>query len=199
MAARSALASTEAKVFHAYWQDGILDLIAGAGAVLIGVGWVLGYVLSVVLVPALVLTAWPILRRRITDPRLGRVRFSARRRFTMLHGMIAVVSLGILLGGLTVTHVYRGTVTSQLVRWLAPGIPALILAALSLSAAAALGLLRFVGYAGGFVAAALLAAVLDADPGWAILLGGAVVCASGAVMLSRFLREFPPLAGDLDQ
>ncbi|HXI01928.1 MAG TPA: hypothetical protein VNI57_02020, partial [Candidatus Saccharimonadales bacterium] len=133
MNARSELASTEAQVFRAYWQDGLLDLLAGSSILMIGLGWLTGFVLAAVIVPPLAIVMWPLLRRRITDPRLGQVRFNAERRFRMRHGMIAVLSLGVLLFGFVGVRLLKGE-TSDLLRWLAPAIPALILAALALSA-----------------------------------------------------------------
>lgn len=191
------LSATEAKVFRSWWQDGVLDLIAGSCVTLIGLGWLAGFPLAGIAVPPIALTAWPILRRRITEPRLGQVRFAARRRRDMRFGMIAVLSLGLVLGGF-VADLYRGGSDSQLLRWLAPAIPGSIVAALALSTAEALRLVRFVGYAAGFVAAALVVAALDADPGWALFAGGALVAASGARLLVRFLREFPVLSTEMD-
>ncbi len=198
MRTQAGLASTEARVFSAYWQDGLLDLLAGSALVAIGLCWVAGFVLAVVIVPPVVLVTWPILRQRVTDPRLGQVRFNAGRRHRMRHGLIAVASLGVLLFGFVGIRVLKGG-TSELVRWLAPGIPALLLAALALSAAEALRLVRFVGYAAVFVTAGLVVAALDADPGWAIAVAGAIVLGNGARMLRRFLREFPRLPAEMDR
>lgn len=123
MKGQSDLASTEARVFRAYWQDGVLDLLAGASVVLIGLGWLAGFVLAGVVV--------------------------------------------------------------------AP-------AALALSASAALRLGRFAACAATFVASALAVAALDADPGWAIIAGGAVVAVGGAVLLRSFVRRFPCLPAEMD-
>jgi hypothetical protein len=192
------LSATEARVFEAYWQDGVLDLIAGAGVVIIGVGWILGFVLVVALVPPLALAAWPILRQRVTVPRLGQVRFAARRRRTMRHGLVAVLSLGVLTGGWAVNHALNPGSTSAFLTWIAPGIPALILTAMALSAAEALRLLRFVGYAVGFALAAVAVAALDVEPGWALLAGGLIVTVNGARLLAGFVHEFPRLATEID-
>ncbi len=196
---RSDLVPTEARVFRAYWQDGVLDLLAGLGVVLIGLGWLAGFPLAGVVVPPIALVTWPILRSRITGPRLGRVRFGPDRRFEMRHGLIAVVSLGVVLCGFVATRVYGARGTSDLVRWLAPGIPALILMLLSLSSAAALKLPRFAAYAVGFAVAALAVSVLDADPGWALAAGGLVAAIHGAFLLARFVREFPVLSAEMDR
>jgi len=198
MGARSELAATEARVFQAYWQDGVLDLLAGGSTLLIGLGWLAGFVLASVVVPPLAIVSWPILRQRITHPRLGRVRFNAHRRFRMRHGMIAVLSLGVLLFGFFALHFGVGHLP-PFPRWLAPGIPALLLAALALSAAEALRLARFALYGIGFIAAALVVSGLDADPGWALAGGGAIAAANGARMLVAFLRDFPMLAAEMDK
>jgi hypothetical protein len=198
MKAQPELAATEARVFRAYWQDGVLDLLAGSSLVLIGIGWLAGFVLAGVIVPPIAISMWPLLRNRITKPRLGQVRFGAARRFRMRHGLIAVASLGVLLCGFVALHVLRGE-ASDFLRWIAPGIPALILAALALSAAEALRLVRFVVYAAAFVAVGLAVSAVDADPGWAIVAGGVVVAASGARMLASFLRRFPCLPAEMEE
>ena len=191
MGTRNELAATEGKIFRAYWQDGVLDLLAGVSVLLIGVGWVAGFTLATVVVPPVALVTWPILRHRITDPRLGRVRFNARRRFEMRHGVIAVASLAVVL--------FMTDTPPAFPRWLVPGIPGLILAALALSAAAALRLVRFVAYAAVFMTAALIVCVLDGEPGWAIVAGGAAAAANGARMLASFFRDFPVLATEMDE
>ena len=105
---RSPLASTEAQVFRAYWQDGVLDLLAGSALVTIGLAWITGFVLATVVVPPVAISMWPILRQRITRPRLGQVRFNAERRFRMRHGMIAVLSLGVVLCGFVGFRLLQG-------------------------------------------------------------------------------------------
>lgn len=195
---RTDLHATEARVFRAYWQDGLIDLLAGASVVAIGVGWIAGFVLASVVVPPIALSLWPLLRRRITEPRLGRVRFNARRRFEMRHGLIAVASLGVVLLGVFAERAWRGS-HSSFVEWVAPGIPALLLAALAVSSSVALRAPRFAGYAAGFVAAALVVSALDAEPGWSILAGGVIVTVTGARLLTTFLGAFPTLPAEMDE
>ncbi|QDU68212.1 hypothetical protein [Engelhardtia mirabilis] len=197
MSTTTTLASTESRLFRAYWQDGVLDLLAGAALSAIGLGWIAGYPLAGVVVPPVAIATWPILRQRITRPRLGQVRFNARRRFDMSLGMIAVLSLGVLLCGLFVSRSKEGA-SYEALRSLAPGIPALLVAALGLSAAAALRLARLAAYSAVFVAAALVVATLDAEPGWALLAGGLVMLASGARLLAAFVRGHPRLAAAMD-
>lgn len=194
----SELAGTEAKVFRAYWQDGLLDLVAGSTVVLIGFGWIAGLWISGIVVPPVALVAWPILRRRITEPRLGAVRFGPERRSRMRHGLVAVCSLGVVLAGFVFPRLVLDRSPSELLRWLAPGIPALILAALALSASEALRIARFALYGAAFVVAALGAAALDVDPGWPMAAGGALMIASGARLLVRFLRDFPVLPTEIE-
>jgi hypothetical protein len=198
MTTGAAFASTEARLFRAWWQDGLLDLLAGACLVATGLGWLAGFVLAGALAPAVALPLWPLLRQRITRPRLGEVRFAAARRLRMRHGLVAVVSLGVVLLGFVALSLSEAEARSELLRWAAPAIPALLLAALALSAAEALRLLRFALYAAGFVAAGLVVASLEAEPGWAILAGGALVLASGIRLLAVFLREFPRLPSEMD-
>jgi hypothetical protein len=194
------LSATEARMFRAYWQDGLIDLLAGATLILIGLGWLLGIPLGVLSVtPGVAVVFWPLLRRTITEPRLGRVRFSAKRQFRMHHGAIALLALGVLLGGLVTTRVFLADQTSAFLRWIAPGIPVLIMAVLALSVSGVLRLLRFVGYAATFAIAAVIVAGATLEPGWALFGGGVVVTVMGGVLLVRFLREFPRLSQEMDE
>lgn len=199
MNAQSELASTEARVFNAYWQDGVLDLLAGGAILLVGLGWLAGFmVIGTAVALPLALVSWPILRQRITHPRLGQVRFNAQRRFRVRYSTIAVMALGLGVFGVIAARVVTGQ-PSALPRWLAPGIPALLLAVLALSTAEVLGLVRFTLYAVAFVVSALVVSALDADPGWSIAAGGSIAAANGAWMLASFLRHFPPLATEMDR
>jgi peptidoglycan/LPS O-acetylase OafA/YrhL len=126
------------------------------------------------------------------------VQLAAPRRFQLRHGLVAVLSLGVLLMGLTLIHLSDAARDSAFVHWISPGIPGLILVAMCLSTAEAIRLPRFVGHAVAFLAAALVVAALDVDPGWALLAGGAVMASVGALLLARFLREHPELPDDLE-
>jgi len=189
----------ETRIYRAYWQDGLLDLLAGMTLLLMGTGWVLGFMLASTIVPPLALVLWPSLRARLTEPRLGRVRFNPERMLNLRAGVVALLTAGVIVGGLVILKNLHQRPPSAFEQWLAPAIPALILALLALCCAGALRLARLAGYALVFLASGLLVAVLGAEPGWALLIGGAIAGLAGIVMLGRFLRAFPRLQDRLPE
>ncbi|MCO6436901.1 MAG: hypothetical protein J5J06_07425 [Phycisphaerae bacterium] len=186
----------EKRVFHAYWQDGLLDILAGVSVMAIGLGWLLGVLVAGMGVPIVAIFVWGVLRRRVTEPRLGRVTFSDWRNREMKLGMIAIVSLGIVLFGFVGTRIARGGPPTPLAQWFAPAIPAFLLVLLCLSCAEALRLGRFVIHALAFATSGLIAAAVGIEPGWSLILAGAFVACWGVYMLKRFLRSFPPLPAE---
>ena len=187
------LPNTEARLFRAYWQDGLLDLLAGLAVSLIGAAWLFDFVLAVVIVPPVVITMWPLLRARITEPRLGSVRFNSERMSALRVGLGMSVAVGVGFLALVLIRVLGGSTPSTLSTWIAPGIPALLLAVLAVLASQLLQLRRIALYAVILVASALLVALLAVGPGWALLLAGAIVAISGVLQLARFMNEFPRL------
>jgi hypothetical protein len=190
-------AKIETQLYRAYWQDGLLDLLAGMTLLLIGTGWVLGFMLAPVIVAPLALVLWPLLRSRLTEPRLGRVRFNPERMLNLRAGGIALLATGVIVGGLVILKNLHQGPPSAFEQWLAPAIPALILTLLALCCAGALQLARLACYALVFLASGLLVAVVGAEPGWALLVGGAITALAGTAMLGRFLRAFPRLQDQL--
>jgi len=198
MTTQTVLTKAERRLFRAFWQDGLLDIIAGATVALIGVGWLLGVFVPALGLPIVGVFAWQGARRRITEPRLGSVEFSDARVHDIRHGLIAIVSLGLVVGGNLITRVWLAGTPTPFTQWFAPAIPATIIAAMSLSCAAALGLWRFVAYGVVFGVAGLAVAEFDSEPWWALITGGAVVALCGVDMLVRFLRRFPELPNEAE-
>jgi len=124
--------------------------------------------------------------------------FSAQRRRDLKHGLVAILSLGLVVGGSLVTWVWSGESHSTFAQWFAPAIPATIVAAMSLSCAAALGLWRFVGYSLLFALAGMIVAVAGVEPWWGLIIGGIAVTMCGTVMLSRFIHNFPKLSDEAE-
>ncbi len=190
------LAKAERRIFSAFWQDGLLDLVAGATVVLIGAGWLVNLLLPMLALPIVAMFVWQAVRKRVTEPRLGSVVFSAKRRHDLNHRLVAILLLGLVVGGSLVTSVWWGDLHSTFAQWFAPAIPATILAAMSLSCAAAIALWRFVGYSAFFALAGLIVAAVGLEPWWGLIIGGIAVMICGAVMLSRFIHDFPRLSDE---
>lgn len=191
------LTQTERRVFRAYWQDGLLDLAVGTSLALVGAGWLCGLWMAALGVPLVAVLAWRVARRGITEPRLGAVVFSARRRRDLTHGLIAILSLGLVVAGSLIARIWATQADWSFAHWFAPAIPAFIVAAMSLSCSAALGLWRFFVYGVMLAALGLGAAELACEPWWALVAGGGIIAGWGVVLLVSFLRAFPRLSNEV--
>jgi hypothetical protein len=190
------LAPLKRKIYLAYHQDGILDLIAGFV--------VLGFGASMLTDNFVFLMAgwffipmYYLLKKRITIPRFGYVRIDSQEkaRVRAWAGVGAGV-LFVLLFAILNIFVSRGAASSVgLLAWLRRYDMILLSAMLfglpALAAAIFLGSKRFYFYA-------FLAAALPAGGVWLnlaayvpILALGAIALAFGAVLLFNFLKRYP--------
>jgi hypothetical protein len=179
----------ESRLFRRHWDDGLLDLFAGVGAVSIGVCWAVDLVVVGAAVPAVLVPIWGPLRRALIEPRAGLVEFSdartARNRRLGLGSAVLGLLMLLLFVGLYVLVRSRSVALLDLV---VPGVPAFLLGLLATLAGWGLGLPRFLAYAGVWCAGGFGVALADARPELAMLAGGLVVLMSGAWRLHRFLR-----------
>jgi len=180
----------ESRIYQAYWQDGSTDLVLGLVVFLSGLVWALGYFAAAIAFWAAATPAWLLLRQRIVEPRLGRVRFAPRRTGRLRIGFMGAIAVGLGVLALVVTLGW----SPESARWMAPAIPSLIMGMMAavLGAAAEVG--RFGLYAGWFVLTGLVIAAMGGEPGVALLVGGLMPAGAGALMLRRFLKDFPPLS-----
>jgi hypothetical protein len=185
----------EDRVFRSFWQDGLLDCFSGLGLVAVGIAWVTGNVPLGAVIPALLVPIWPLVRKRVTAPRLGQVRFNAARRgrerrklgrVGLLLGLTAFAATVFLL----LAFVPQDTVAPR--SWIA-GLPAALLGLLSIVTALLWGLRRFHVYAALLAAGAVAVVTLDTHPGWGFLVPGILVSFVGVMLLTRFLRRNPVL------
>ena len=112
------LAKVEQRIFRSYWQDGLLDLLVGVSAVLIGGCWLSGVSVLSLGVPIVTIFFWIWIRRRVTEPTLGHVVFSPKRQHDLKHGLIAILALGLVVGGNLITRIWRHGEPSSLPRCL---------------------------------------------------------------------------------
>ena len=178
----------ESSLFRQFWDDGLLDLFAGAAVLGISVFWALDLVALGPIVPVLLIPFWHPLRRKLVEPRAGFVEFS-EKRIGRNRGMLRYSALlGIALLALFLTLYWVGGDRANVIRIFAPGIPALLLGVLAALTALGLGLPRFLAYAAFFVLAGLVVALMNADPEWAMAGGGLVILLHGILLWLRFVR-----------
>ena len=191
MATLKSMSGPETRIFKGFWQDGALDLSAGVALLVTGVFWLTGPAVGQSLAPVIALALYPILRSKVTEPRLGYVRFSAERRSRLRFGNWLMLAIGVATLGLGVGFYFMRAEVSSIAKTLVPGLPAALLGLMALGGAAILGLRRFQMYALALVVGGGVVVVVEAHPGWALLAGGVVVTASGLVLMLRFVREYP--------
>ncbi len=187
------LRKLEQKAYLTYHQDGLLDLITGTIILCLGVNEAIGSSIWNFIALLLIIVYVP-LKRRITFPRLGYVKFNVERGgVNMLR--VGAVSMGVLalalVGMLIVlrsgnaTPLILGVRESPLLLYALLGFMGFGLAGL------VIGLRRLLVYA-------LLSMLMMIGghllhlPLWApLLLSGGAIVATGAVLLVRFLRKYP--------
>ena len=181
--------SLESRLFSSYWDDGLLDVLAGAALLGISTCWLMDLVAVGAAVPAVVAPLWVALRRRWIEPRVGMVQFSDTRQERTRRLLLGTAALGVaLLLLFTGVHLLRGSSGQGLLAQAAPAIPALLVALLSALAGWGLGIPRFLGYALALCIAGLAVSAADARPEVAMLSGSLLMLGVGASRLLRFLR-----------
>ena len=92
----STKSSVESKIVKMFWNDGLIDILAGMGVFLIGIAWQFNYVVLGAVAPALLVPLWKPLRQKITEPNLGLVEFSDRQQVRNRSFLVVAIGLGIL-------------------------------------------------------------------------------------------------------
>ena len=186
--------AVEKRITRVYWNDGLLDTLAGLAVIGIGVAWLTDLVPLGAVLPASLVPLWKPLRAKITEPRLGYVDFSEPQHARDKKFLVGTIAAGVLVFALVITMIYFGVgrqEKTEFHRMAAPALPLLILAIMSLMATAATALNRFIVYAVVLVAAGCGVAILNLDPGWGILAGGIVMCLAGLVVVAQFIKRHP--------
>ena len=183
------------KVYLAYHQDGILDLVAGT--VVLGFGLnMLTDNIAFLMIGWFVMMMYVFLKKRITIPRFGYVRIDSEKKTLMRSWLsmgIGVFVLLLFFGlGFFVNREPTSPEMEALIRryHMVPlsamlfGLPALV-------AAFFLGLKRFYLYALLAIGLPLLGALSNIETYIPIMTTGAVILAFGAVLLVTFLQKYP--------
>jgi MFS family permease len=189
----------ERHIFRRYWDDGQLDLFAAAGVFLIGLFWLRSLPAGAAIVPALMVPLWQPLRRRLVEPRMGRVEFTNTRdqqnrralKFVM-YGGIAVLILGI------EVYFFRDSLPVSPSLNLIAGLPAFILAVLAVAASVLVGSARFLLHAAVLVVAGASGALLGWRPGTILAFAGTAMLVIAGIVIARFMKSSPVDAGEED-
>jgi hypothetical protein len=192
--------TVESTLFRSYWDDGLLDLLCGVGLLGIGIGFATDHFVFSAVMPALLTVLWRPLRARVVEPRSGYVRFTRSRRSRTTRELRLTAALGtaVLFLAVTVSFILRSRGTTPVAVLLVPGLPAALVAVGFSLGGWLTGARRFHWYAVALVGAALVTIVFGGSPGPPLVAVGLLVVATGAILLSRFLkdsREFQHMEG----
>lgn len=187
--------SLKRKVYLAYHQDGILDLVAGS--VVLGFGtFMLTDNIVFMMLGWFVMMLYVFLKNRITVPRFGYVRIDSQKKARMQSWIsVGIGVLVLLLFFLLPIFLRREPISPEMDAWIRRyhmvplstmlfGLPALV-------AALFLGLKRFYLYALLAVGLPLVGALLNIETYIPIVTTGVVIIAVGAVLLTAFLKKYP--------
>jgi len=179
----------EAELFRSYWDDGLLDLLAGSALLVTGVGWAIGLGPLAVIQAPLWVALWIPLRGRLVEPRAGYVEFSRCRQADTRRAMRQALGDGVRALAAVALLVYlvrQGGGAS--LREVIPGLPAVLVAAAAVVAGALTSARRFHWYAVVLVLGAVAAVVLHLGPAAPLVVASLVVIGTGLVMIVRFVR-----------
>ena len=183
------------KVYLAYHQDGILDLVAGS--VVLGFGtFMLTDNIAFLMFGWFVMMMYVFLKNRITVPRFGYVQIDSEKRALMRSWIsVGIGVLVLLLFFLLPIFLRRDSASPEMEalirRYHMVPLSAMLFGLPALGAAIFLGLKRFYLYALLAAGLPLLGAWLNIETYLPIVTTGLLILAFGAVLLAKFLKKYP--------
>jgi hypothetical protein len=202
MSTTSEFNNLKRKVYLAYHQDGILDLVAGS--VVFGFGLnMLTENIAFLMFGWLAMMLYVVIKNRITVPRFGYVRFESAKK-TVKKAWISVgVGVLVLLFFFVLKFVIdRQPSSPEMQAWIQRyhmvPLSAMMFGLPSLGAAVILGLKRFYLYALLTAGLPALGAVLNIETYLPILTTGLIILTFGTILLVQFLQAYPLNTEDED-
>jgi hypothetical protein len=190
------------KVYLAYHQDGILDLVAGS--VVLGFGtFMLTDNIAFLMAGWFVMMMYVFLKNRITVPRFGYVRIDSEKKALMKSWIsVGIGVLVLLLFFLLPIFLRREPTSPEMDAWIRRyhmvPLSTMLFGLPALGAAIFLGLKRFYLYALLAAGLPLLGAMLNIETYIPIVTTGAVIITYGAFLLANFLKKYPLNTEDED-
>jgi len=203
---RMSLKEVEKRTYMSYHQDGLLDIFVGVYVLLFGLGILLMTVTDFstwfvipAIFPAVMVPIWVSVKKRITMPRIGYVKFGSRGANKLM-----AIFIGLMVAGLGVFMVFTFASRSQ--GWaltlrnliISNGMIIIGIGAAAISSlfAYTMGLNRLYVY--GLLTLALFFAghFITIPFGYFLLTIGLVIIINGFVLLMQFIRKYPLPQGD---
>ena len=194
MMTETELKEAERRTYLSYFEDGIGDIVGGLVVLLFGLGMTFDSSTFFIFSWMPVMFFWPI-KRAVTFPRIGYVRFRPERQRKISRNMILLLvagSLSFLLGLLAFFGVEGNAFDLRaLMLEYAPLVFGVVMAAAFVLVAALFEVARFYAY-GAIVFLGWLAAYLfEINEGIPVAIAGGLISLAGFLLLVRFLNKYP--------
>jgi len=190
------LARLERESYMAYYRDGILDLLIGFALLGMSLFIMIGDASMGALLPVVAILMHPGLKKYVTQPRLGYVKFAPHReaqlkenkwQLTILFAVTAIV-------GVAVSMAYSGDSDWQMwIRSLGAIPVGVVLAAAAAASGILYGVRRGLIYALVILVVFILGHTLSVHISFQLLVLGALFAMIGATLLWRFVNRYPKL------
>ena len=183
------------KVYLAYHQDGILDLVGGSVVLGFGLNMLTDNIVFL-MIGWLAMMLYVLVKQRVTIPRFGYVRFESQKK-TLQKAWLSV-GIGVLLVlffFMLNIFVSRQPTSSETQAWIQRyhmvPLSTMLFGLPALAAAIFLGLKRFYLYALLTAGLPLVGAWLNIETYIPIVIIGGVMLMFGVVLLASFLQKYP--------
>ncbi len=186
------LRELERESYGESYSDGVIDIFVGISTAWLGAMWLTwpGYLPGAAALVAVSISPMMARRKRFVEARTGYVKFTEQRR---RRERAVYTTAGFLFAGLMLVARPLGSLQSDDLDW-AVGPDSLIAWLLAL-VAVAIGIIvvakRTFAYAAVLIATGAIAAMVEAQLGWPLLVSGVVIFLTGLVMTRRFLDRHP--------
>ena len=194
MMSESDLRDTERKIYLSYFDDGILDIVAGLPILSFGLGMVFDASLFFILTGLPIILYWP-LKQAITLPRMGYVKFNPERQRKISRSMVLLLvagSLSLLLG-IVVFSGMQGQAFHLRDFMMEFGL--LLFGAVMAGAFVLISIFfeikRFMGYAALIFGGWLSAYLLGIEAGIPVAIAGGAIVLIGLAFLVNFMIKYP--------
>jgi MFS family permease len=190
------LEDLESEAYQESFSDGLVDLFLGLGLASIGFTWLWFAEQAGLAGGIAAVIAWALvpIRRRVVEPRIGYVRWTAPRlkwERKQLRLLFWLVTIALLSGVAVAQSIVNDDTIATSDRTFVAGMPAILLAIGAFVLATTSGFKRLWIYGAVLLSAATVTILIEAGPGGSLLAAGAVIGVFGAGLLIGFLRGHP--------